>query len=160
MGTTDDPLWLTEDERQAWIALAGTLIRVPAALDSQLQRDADLSYFEYLVLSWLSMAPDRTARMSDLAAMVNGSLSRLSHVARRLEGQGWLTRRPDSADGRYTLASLTADGWTKVVAAAPGHVAAVRRIVFDPLTAAQVRQLREIGTRIQKATGGGPAVPG
>jgi DNA-binding MarR family transcriptional regulator len=151
METPEQPRWLTDEEQQTWIALARALIKVPAALDAQLQRDAQLSYFEYLVLSWLSMAPDRTHRMSELASLVSSSLSRLSHVARRLEGQGWLTRRPDPSDGRYTLATLTDSGWQKVVAAAPGHVGAVRRIVLDPLTKAQVKQLREVSTRMQQA---------
>ena len=39
-----------------------------------------------------------------------------------------------------------------MVAAAPGHVATVRRLVFDPLTKVQARQLREIGSRIMRAT--------
>ena len=151
MDTPEQPQWLTADEEQAWIALAGALIKVPAALDAQLQRDAGLSYFEYMVLSWLSMAPGRTARMSDLADLVNSSLSRLSHVARRFEGQGWLTRRPDPDDGRYTLATLTEDGWRKVEASAPGHVAAVRRAVIDPLTRTQLKQMGEISTGIQRA---------
>lgn len=151
MGAPDEPRWLTGDEQQAWIAFARALITVPAALDAQLQREAGLSYFEYLVLSWLSMAEERTQRMSELAGLVNGSLSRLSHVARRLEGQGWLTRGPDPTDGRYTLATLTDAGWDKVVASAPGHVDAVRRIVLDPLTRSQVSQLREISTRLQQA---------
>jgi DNA-binding MarR family transcriptional regulator len=153
MATPEQPRWLTDEEQQAWISLARALIKVPAALDTQLQRDAQLSYFEYLVLSWLSMAADRTQRMSELAGLVSSSLSRLSHVARRLEKQGWLTRRPDPTDGRYTLATLTEDGWHKVVAAAPGHVEAVRRVVLDPLTKAQVRQLREVSTRMQQAAG-------
>ena len=152
MDTPDhSPRWLSEEEGQAWIALAGALMKVPAALDAQLQRDAGLSYFEYAVLSWLSMQPERTTRMSDLAELVNSSLSRLSHLARRLEKQGWLTRRPDPTDGRYTLATLTEEGWEKVAAAAPGHVEAVRRVVFDPLTKAQVKQLREVGDRLQRA---------
>ena len=151
METPEQVRWLTDDEQQAWIALARALIKVPVALDAQLQRDAQLSYFEYLVLSWLSMAPDRTQRMSELASLVSSSLSRLSHVARRLETQGWLTRRPDPTDGRYTLATLTEDGWRKVVAAAPGHVDAVRRVVLDPLTKAQVTQLREVSNRIAQA---------
>ncbi len=153
MTTAEEPRWLTEEEQQVWIALAGAMIKVPAVLDAQLQRDAGLSYFEYLVLSWLSMAPDRTERMSRLAELVSSSLSRLSHVARRLEAQGWLTRRPDPTDGRYTLATLTDDGLAKVEAAAPGHVEAVRRTVFDPLTKAQTRHLRDIGNRLQRATG-------
>ncbi len=147
------PRWLSEEEQQVWIALAGAMIKVPAALDAQLQRDAGLSYFEYLVLSWLSMAPERTQRMSQLAELVSSSLSRLSHVARRLEAQGWLTRRPDPTDGRYTLATLTDDGLAKVEAAAPGHVEAVRRTVFDPLTKTQTRHLRDIANRLQRAAG-------
>ena len=151
MDTPEQPRWLTAEEEQAWIALAGMLINVPAVLDAQLQRDAGLSYFEYMVLSWLSMAQERTQRMSELAALVHSSLSRLSHLAKRLEKQGWLTRRPDPADGRYTLATLTEDGWNKVADAAPGHVEAVRRTVFDSLTKTQIRQLQEIGTRINHA---------
>jgi len=147
----DAPRWLTDDEQRSWLALAGMLFRLPAALDAQLQRDAGITHFEYLVLSGLSMAEGRTMRMSDLAARVEGSLPRLSQVAARLEKRGWLTRRADPADGRYTLATLTDEGWQKVVASAPGHVDAVRRLVFDPLTKTQQRQLGEIGGRVLRA---------
>src|SRR5262245_39974290 len=112
------------------------LIRLPAALDAQLLRDAGISHFEYQVLAGLSMEPERTLRMSDLAAFAEGSLSRLSQVVGRLERRGWIRRTPDPADGRYTLAILTDEGWHKVVATAPGHVDAVRQYVFDPLTTA------------------------
>jgi hypothetical protein len=60
-------------------------------------------------------------------------------------------RTPDPADGRYTLATLTGQGQAKVTQAAPGHVQEVRRLVFDPLTKTQSRQLREIGRRITRA---------
>jgi DNA-binding MarR family transcriptional regulator len=88
--------------------------------------------------------------MSELARFVDGSLSRLSQVVSRLEQRGWVRRTPDPADGRYTLAILTDGGWNKVVATAPGHVEEVRRLVFDPLTKAQHRQLREIGRRVMR----------
>src|SRR4051812_2727733 len=120
----DEPRWLDADQQQTWITLSALTIRLPGALDSQLQRDAGLSLFEYLTLSGLSMARDRTMRMSDLAAFTEGSLPRLSQVVGRLEKRGWVRRTPDPADGRYTLAILTDDGWDKVVASAPGHVAA------------------------------------
>jgi DNA-binding MarR family transcriptional regulator len=97
------------------------------------------------------MAESRTMRMSDLAAFAEGSLPRLSQVVSRLEKRGWVRRTPDPADGRYTLAILTEEGWAKVVATAPGHVEAVRQFVFDPLTKPQQRQLREIGRRIMGA---------
>ena len=48
------------------------LIELPTALDAQLQRDAGISHFEYQVLAMLSMAPDRTLRMTELAAVANG----------------------------------------------------------------------------------------
>jgi DNA-binding MarR family transcriptional regulator len=143
--------WLADDERETWMSLAGVLMRLPGALDAQLERDAGLTHFEYLVLSGLSMSEAHTMRMSDLAAVAEGSLPRLSQVVSRLEKRGWVRRRPDETDGRYTLATLTEDGWAKVVATAPGHVEAVRRFVFDPLTKAQQRHLREIGRRIMGA---------
>jgi len=80
-----------------------------------------------------------------------GSLPRLSQVVARLEQRGWMRRTPDQADGRYTLAILTDQGRAKVTEAAPGHVEEVRRLVFDPLTKTQSRQLREIGRRIMRA---------
>ena len=144
------PRWLDDEEQQAWIALASMFIRLPAALDAQLQRDAGISHFEYLVLSGLSMSAEHTMRMSDLAVVAEGSLSRLSQVVSRLEKRGWVRRTPDPTDGRYTLAILTDEGWDKVVATAPGHVAEVRRLVFDPLTKAQHQQLRDIGRRIMR----------
>jgi DNA-binding MarR family transcriptional regulator len=127
------------------------MVRLPGALDAQLQRDSDISHFEYQVMAGLSEAPERTLRMSDIAAFAEASLPRLSQVVSRLERRGWVSRRPDPADGRYTLATLTDDGWGKVVESAPGHVEAVRRLVFDPLTRTQARQLTEIGRRIMSA---------
>jgi DNA-binding MarR family transcriptional regulator len=148
-----EPRWLDQEEQESWLALANVLIRLPAALDAQLQRDAGIGHFEYQVLAGLSTAAERTLRMSDLAVFAGGSLSRLSHVVARLEKRGWVTRSPDPADGRCILATLTEAGWDRVVAIAPGHVEEVRRLVFDPLTKAQQKQLRDIGRRVSRAIG-------
>lgn len=145
-----DP-WLSDEEQAAWRALISVVLQLPGALDTQLQRDSDLGLFEYLVLSSTSMAPQRSVRMSELARLANGSLSRLSNVVKRLEGRGWIQRRPDPCDGRFTVATLTDAGFAAVEAAAPGHVEAVRRLVISPLTAAQQRSLAAIGTRIMAA---------
>ncbi|MGO4470865.1 MarR family winged helix-turn-helix transcriptional regulator [Arthrobacter sp. 2RAF6] len=144
----DEARWLSEEERATWLAFASVLFRMPVALDNQLQRDAGLSHFEYTVMSALSEAPERTFRMSSLAAMAESGLPRLSQVVGRLEKRGWITRAADPADGRSTLATLTEQGWNKVVQTAPGHVEEVRRIVFDPLTKAQQKRLYEISRRI------------
>ena len=151
MDVPQESHWLDAEERQTWLALAGALVRLPAALDAQLRRDAGISHFEYQVLALLSEAPDRTLRMSELALRAEGSQPRLSQVIARMEQRGWVRRTPDPADGRYTLAILTDQGLAKVTATAPGHVEEVRRLVFDPLTKAQSRQLREIGRRIAHA---------
>jgi DNA-binding MarR family transcriptional regulator len=157
MDAPQEPRWLDAEESQTWLALASVLIRLPAALDTQLRRDAGISHFEYAVMAALSQAPRRTMRMSELAMLAEGSLPRLSQVTARLEKRGWVCRAPDPADGRYTLATLTGEGWAKMVATAPGHVEEVRRLVFDPLTKAQSRQLREIGRRIMRAIDPGDA---
>ena len=151
MDAPPEPRWLDAEESQAWRALAHALVRLPAALDAQLRRDAGISHFEYQVLAVLSEAPERTLRMSALATLSEGSLPRLSQVVARLEQRGWIDRTPDPADGRYTLAILTDQGQAKVSEAAPGHVQEVRRLVLDPLTKTQTRQLGEISRRIMRA---------
>lgn len=154
---SDEPRWLTAQERAAWLSLVGVMVKLPAALDAQLQRDAGLSYIEYMVLAMLSEQPGRQLRMSELAAFINSSLSRLSHVANRLERQGFIRREPDTIDGRYTNAVLTEEGLIKVVDTAPGHVAAVRSLVFDALTPGQIVGLQEAGDRIIDRVEGGAA---
>ncbi|MEW1635402.1 MarR family transcriptional regulator [Streptomyces sp. NPDC093801] len=148
---THEPRWLNAEEKQTWLSLAAMVINLSNALDTQLQRDAGISHFEYQVLATLSEATERTLRMSELALLANGSLSRLSHVVKRLEKQGWVHRTPDPDNGRYTLALLTEAGRDKVAATAPGHVEEVRRLVLDPLTQTQQRTLRTIGHRINQA---------
>ena len=149
MADTDDVPWLDGDEEAMWLRLIGVVVRLPAALDAQLRRDAGLSHFDYQILAGLSMADTGTRRMSEMAEFTESSLSRLSHACRRLEEQGWLVRYPDPDDGRVTLASLTEAGYSKVAETAPGHVRTVRRLVFDPLTKQQVRQLSQALARIQ-----------
>ena len=135
------PRWLDDAQQHAWRQLATVILKLPSELEAQLQRDAGMSHFEYWVIALLSEAPDRTLRMSQLAAQANASLSRLSHVVSRLERREWVTRRPCPDDARATLAVLTDTGWQQVVAAAPGHVATVRKLVFDGLAPDEVDEL-------------------
>lgn len=145
---TEEPEWLSEDERQAWLTLLGVAVLLPAALDTQLQRDSGLTHFDYLVLAMLSEAPGRTLKMRELAERSNASLSRLSHVVKKLEARGWIRRHPCDGDGRTTLATLTDDGLATIVAAAPGHVRSVRALVLDALEPAEVHQLSAIGAKL------------
>lgn len=136
--------WLNEDELGAWVGLVAVVELLPGVLDAQLRRDADLAHFEYFVLAMLSEAPEGILRMTELAQRTNATLSRLSHVVRRLEERKFVERSPCPDDGRATNARLTKQGRSALEAAAPRHVDNVRRHVIDALTPVQVRQLRDI----------------
>lgn len=152
------PRWLDEEERRAWLSLVGMMRRLEHAIDTQL-REEGLTHFEYGVMAALSESPQRALRMSVLAMYAEGSLSRLSQVVTRLERKGYANRHPDPDDGRYTVATLTDEGYERIVRAAPGHVAEVRRLVFDPLTKTQVKQLAQIGQRVLRAIDPGGVEP-
>lgn len=140
--------WLDKDEEAAWRALASVMVKLPWALECQLQQDAGLSFIEYHALARLSEDPKHTVRMSILAELTNSSLSRLSHLMKRLESRGLVRREPDPTDGRFTNAILTKAGYAKLVASAPAHVATVRALVIDPLTPAELRQLHKAAERL------------
>jgi DNA-binding MarR family transcriptional regulator len=140
--------WLSDDELRAWLKLAGVMLKLAPALDSQLQRDSDLTHFDYLCLAMLSESEDRTLTMSTLAGSTNASLSRLSHVVTKLERRGWVSRMPSPASKRVTLVTLTDDGWDVLVKAAPGHVETVRSLVFDGLTPDDVAALERIAGHV------------
>lgn len=136
--------WLDDEQLNVWVRLKAVMELLPGTLDSQLRRESGLTYFEYYVLAMLSEADGRMLRMNALAARTNSTLPRLSHVARKLDERGLVRRAPDPEDGRATLVTLTDQGYDVLGAAAPAHVAAVGRYVFDRLDAEQVRQLGEI----------------
>lgn len=135
--------WLDDRQLAAWVRLAAVMELLPAALDSQLRRDAGLTHFEYFCLAMLSEAPERTLRMTALAQQTNATLPRLSHVVRKLEERGLVERYPCPQDARAVNARLTPAGWDKIVATAPGHVAKVRDLVVDALTPEQLDRVAE-----------------
>ena len=147
--TASEPHWLDPDETETWLQFSEIVIRMTSALDTQLQNDADLSFYEYMVLAMLSEQPERTLGMGSLARLTSGSLSRLSHVVKRLEREGYVVREASPHDRRHTNAILTDAGMAKIVESAPGHVAHVRRLVFDALSREQVHALREISSTIK-----------
>lgn len=136
-----EPRWLDDEQQHAWRQLAALVLKLPIELERQLQREADLSHFEYWVLALLSEAEGRTLQLRQLAARANASQSRLSHVIKRLEQRGLLQRMPCPGDGRASNAVLSDAGWDKIVEAAPGHVENVRRLVFEGLSDQDVADL-------------------
>jgi DNA-binding MarR family transcriptional regulator len=145
----DPPVkWLTAAEVESWLSVARLMTWLPWSIDQQLRRDSDLAMVEYQVLAMLSETPERTMRMSSLAEVTNASLSRLSHLVKRLETRGLVRREPDPTDGRFTNAILTDKGFQTLAEAAPGHVAHVRSLVIDVLSPEQLRRLGLAADRI------------
>ena len=140
--------WLTAGELESWLSLVRLMMWLPWSIDQQLQRDAKLGMVEYQVLAMLSKSPGRTLRMSSLAVLTNASLSRLSHLVKRLEERGLVRREPDPADGRFTHAILTEEGFRALAEAAPGHVAHVRSLIIDVLSPEQLRRVALAADRV------------
>ena len=133
--------WLDDDEQEVWRAYLDVMRLLMDRLQKQVSEDSGLSLGEYEVLVQLSEAPDRQLRMSELAARIVHSRSRLTHTVGRMEKRGLVRREPCEDDGRGVMCTLTAPGFDVLVDAAPGHVEAVRQAIFDPLSPADVQAL-------------------
>ncbi|GAA4616157.1 MarR family transcriptional regulator [Actinoallomurus liliacearum] len=154
--------WLSPDEQRTWRAYLTAHRLLLDEIDAQLRRDSGIPHAYYEILVRLSETPGRTLRMSVLAEGTRVSASRLSHAITRLEERGWVRREDCPTDRRGQLAVLTDDGFAALAAAAPGHVEAVRRALFDALDAEQVQSLGTISRILADhldATGGETGPP-
>lgn len=140
--------WLTGDEQRAWRAYRRMVLLVDAEVARELTRDTGLSMPDYHVLSALSEASGHRRRLSELAARMQWSASRLSHHVSRMEQRGLVTRAgcPDDARGAFVV--LTDGGLLAIQDAAPDHVASVRRHLIDVLTPEQLTALAQIGESV------------
>jgi DNA-binding MarR family transcriptional regulator len=132
--------WLSDEQQRVWRGYVTMVSRLQAAMNQQLRRDCGLSLADYDVLVELS---DRgPSRMFQLADALAWEQSRLSHQLRRMRDRGLVTSRTGAGDRRGVTAELTQAGRSALRAAAPGHVELVRRVVFDGISAAELRVLR------------------
>lgn len=136
--------WLSPEEQRIWRSYLAVTSLLDDRLDRDLRAASGLTLLEYALLVHLSEAPEQRVRMQCLAAAVLVSKSRLSHQVARLERDGLVRRETCGEDRRGAWAMLTESGLAAVHSAAPGHVAGVRRHIFDRLTQEQIKQLGEI----------------
>jgi DNA-binding MarR family transcriptional regulator len=143
--------WLTAPQERAWRRYR----RMRTVLDLQIVRDlhqdSGLSETDYDVLSTLSEKPGSSWRSRDLAAQLLWSTSRLAHHVGRMEQRGLLARQPCADDARGALIGLTEEGRATLEAAAPPHVASVRRHLIDLLTEEEVAALDRIAEKVIEA---------
>ena len=122
--------WLDDDEQRAWRSFLVASTLLSSAIDDAAKRH-DISGSEYAILVRLSEAPDGELRMAQLADGLLHSRSRVTHTIKRMEAKGLVARADSAEDGRGVVARLTDAGAQRLVDAAPDHVAAVRRHLFD-----------------------------
>lgn len=140
----DDPRWLSDDEQRAWRSYVFGAQQIDAALDRQLQQDAGMPHAYYGILTVLVEASVDGLRMSDLARAMRFSPSRLAHAMSSMERSGWVERHECRTDRRGQIAAVTPAGAAAQRAAAPGHVALVRELLFDHLDPADVARLEQL----------------
>ncbi|WP_394620211.1 MarR family winged helix-turn-helix transcriptional regulator [Lentzea sp. JNUCC 0626] len=133
---------------RAWTRLAAVSVLLISELDGRLVRSAGLSHVEYLALTQLADAPERTLTMSELAARTNSTPSRLSHLVSRLERRELAVRHRSPDSGRVVLTTLTALGWERVAQATPEHLRAVRELVFSAIEPEEVDQFGDVLGRL------------
>ncbi len=144
----DEPRWLDAEEMRAWRGYLGLIRLLDYRLNRDLQEQSGLTAADYEILVRLSEAPQRRLRMTELAESAMISKSRLSHQMTRLENRGLACRVGCDTDRRGAFAVLSEQGYGVLVAAAPGHVASVRRHLFDVLTAEQVTVLADLSDAV------------
>jgi DNA-binding MarR family transcriptional regulator len=142
------PNWLSPEEQRAWRAYLRIKLLVDSAVARDLSRDSGLSMPDYQVLSTLSEAEDHRRRLTDLAARMQWSASRLSHHVTRMEQRGLVMRAGCSSDLRGAYIVLTETGWDAIRGAAPNHVDSVRAHLIDLLSADEIAALTSIGNKV------------
>jgi DNA-binding MarR family transcriptional regulator len=155
-----DARWLDEREQHAWRSFTEMHRRLSGAIERRLTLDSGLSAADYQVLVPLSESADGRLRARDLARGAGWEKSRLSHQMRRMEQRGLVERVDCPTDARGAYVRLTPAGRQAIEAAAPGHVEAVRGLLFDLLSPAEVDTLAAVADRVLAGLDSDGAPPG
>jgi DNA-binding MarR family transcriptional regulator len=126
--------WLTAQEEHLWRGWLKLNTELASTLQRELQEDSGLSMPDFEVLVHLTDNPQGRVRVTDLAELLHWERSRVSHHVKRMERRGLVERAECSEDGRGAFVVITPQGRTAIEEAAPGHVVAVRRLMFDALS--------------------------
>lgn len=144
-----DVRWLTDEEQQVWRQWLDLGARITNALSRELQLDSTISLADYEVLVNLSESPDHRQRVVALAEAIKWERSRLSHQITRMAKRGLVRRESCDNDGRGAFVILEEQGLEAITDAAPGHVEAVRHMMFDGLSAEQLAAFRDVLAHIE-----------
>jgi len=143
--------WLDEREERAWRALQFMQLRLAGRLAADVAATSELSYADYLVLVALSDRPGGQARLFELADILGWEKSRLSHQVARMTGRKLVDKERCDEDRRGAFVVATDTGRNAIKAAAPHHVAMVRRLFIDPLTADELDTITSVASKVLAA---------
>lgn len=146
----DETQWLSPREQRSWRAFIRLNQKLTARLGSELQSNAKLSGPDFSILVALTDEPSGRLRFQELAKAIEFEQSRLSHQIGRMIKRGLVAREECAEDGRGAFVTVTAQGRETIEAAAPKHVAAVRRLVLDAVSPEEFATLGDLAERIIK----------
>ncbi|MCT2223466.1 MarR family winged helix-turn-helix transcriptional regulator [Microbacterium paraoxydans] len=144
MSETRHPRRLDDDELATWLPIIRFVQLLPQVLDRALKDEVGLNHARYAILVTLAGQGEDAVTMTELARIAGLSRSRLSHALDSLEERGWVERTSCSTDKRTLSATLTPAGREMLRVAAPVHVAQIRELILDPLSAEDRQRLQDI----------------
>lgn len=122
--------------------------QLTAELARRLAAESSLSYQDYEVLVALTDQPNSRLRGFELGEALGWEKSRVSHHLARMSERGLVKKVPCATDRRGSFVAATARGRREIESAAPGHVAAVRKLFVDQLTPAQLNAIAQASTDV------------
>jgi DNA-binding MarR family transcriptional regulator len=140
--------WLDDRESKAWRGMKFMNMQLDAALARELAADSDLSIQDYGVLVALTDEPDASLRAFELADLLGWDKTRLSHHIKRMVARGLVSKQVCPSDRRGFDVTITPAGRRAIEAAAPAHVAAVRRLFIDLLTDEELDTIERVSTKV------------
>lgn len=141
---------LTPQELGTYFALVEVSNLLQYAVDAHLRAEGDLSYLQFQILARLNDTPDGRLRMTDLADGLVHSRSGLTYQIGLLVTRGLVTRVPSPDDERSVVVAVTDAGRVLVARVLPGHVADVRRLLFDALADGDLAVLGDVLGRVRQ----------
>lgn len=155
-GSLVDVKWLNDEQQRIWRNYLVMTDRLHTAMHRQLQQDCALSLSDYEVL--VALSERGATRINELGELLGWEQSRISHQLRRMRGRSLVDREGDNDDRRGATVTITEAGLSVLRAAAAGHVELVRSLMFDGLSAAQLRAfgsaIETVLVRLQAEPGG------
>lgn len=121
------------------LALARAEDRMERALGAAL-RPTGLTPRKFNVLMELAASSGGRLSLSQIGERLVRSAANVSTLIDRLERDGYVRRREDPADGRVTMAEITAAGW-RVLGPAADAVFDAERAILDDLSVPDRRRL-------------------